>query len=200
MGCTGSTRGESYNNIFTKQVESYVIKEEPNGSIPNSEVARLTLSRGLHSYFSSKSVLEKIWNRYSECNSESELRTINSFQLRTLVCDVLCADIEKDRILHERHMTGDLKITTGSSDGTDRLRKSKGKFHGYLDMRNTKIAQILDDEAKVEQVSKKIFKQLDGRLESNRGETIKPEISVTERTFMSRFRLDLILDLIKVKA
>ena len=200
MGCTGSTRGESYNNIFTKQVEKYVIKEEPNGSIPNSEVARLTLSRGLHSYFSSKSVLETIWNRYSDCNSESELRTINSFQLRTLVCDVLCADIEKDRILHERHMTGDLKITTGSSDGTDRLRKSKGKFHGYLDMRNTKIAQILDDEAKVEQVSKKIFKQLDGRLESNRGETIKPEISVTERTFMSRFRLDLILDLIKVKA
>jgi hypothetical protein len=198
--CTGTTRGESgNNNIFTQLVETYVIKEEPNGQIPASEVARLTLSRGLHAYFSSKSVLEKIWENYSQLNGESDLRTLNYIQLQTLICDVLCADKEKDRILHERHMTGDLKTTTASSDDvTNRLRRSKGKFHGYLDLRNTKIEKILDDDARIEQVAKKIFKQLDGHLENKRGGTVKPEISVTERTFLSRFRLDVVLDLIKV--
>ena len=92
MGC-GSSREvatASSNNVFQKEVIAYILAEQPNGAIPQSEVARLTLCRGLHSHFRTQHMLQKLWRSYSNYNTcPTDASTMSFLQLQTLILDLL---------------------------------------------------------------------------------------------------------------
>ena len=216
MGC-GSSREEtaSWNNVFRKEVDAFIAAEEPNGEIPRSEVARLTLCRSLHVQFRRDNLLTKVWRAYSNHNlCPNATSTMSFLQLQTMTVDILVCDKDTDRILHERHMTGDKSATTFHSltsktaqhqmDLTVGLRKSKDKSEGYLNVRNAKIKQILNNENRLHSLCKKIFKELDGRLERSTVDsegvaTTKVEVQIGQSTFLHRFRIDMIIDTLNVK-
>jgi hypothetical protein len=210
MGACGSSRGDSadasWNNVFRKELDSYIQTEMPNSELPGSEVARLSLCRSLHSHFMKKNTQLKIWNSYSS-------NVMSLLQLQTMVQDLLVCDKDKDRILHERHMTGDLAShstnplagpqTAHQSTISIGLRHSKDKFSGYLNLRDSKIEQILRKEERLLNICKRLFKTMQGRLERSvqdgEGNTIvKAEIPITEQCFLNQFRIDMVIELVKV--
>ena len=205
MGACGSSRDEedaSDNNVFRQEVDDYILAEEPQGILPSSEVARQSLSRSLHAHFVRKNILLKVWRAYSTESDISSISTMSYLQLQTMIKDILVCDKDKDRILHERHMTGDLAehasnpltgpLTSHTNALSVGLRHSKEKFSGYLNTRNAKITKLLTEKnEQIIKIYKKLFKALDGRLE--------PEIAITERVFVARFKLDMLIDMIKVK-
>ena len=216
MGC-GSSREvatASSNNVFQKEVIAYILAEQPNGAIPQSEVARLTLCRGLHSHFRTQHMLQKLWRSYSNYNTcPTDASTMSFLQLQALILDLLLCDKDHDRILHERHMTGDKSSVAANPIAPQTthhqialsigLRNSQDKFVGYLNFRNTKIKQIIKNDAKLVSLCKKVFKNYDGRLErkkmNNDVVVVIPETGVTETTFVQKFRIDGVIDVLGVK-
>ena len=204
----------SSNNVFQKEVIAYILAEQPNGAIPQSEVARLTLCRGLHSHFRTQHMLQKLWRSYSNYNTcPTDASTMSFLQLQALILDLLLCDKDHDRILHERHMTGDKSSVAANAIAPQTthhqialsigLRNSQDKFVGYLNFRNTKIKQIIKNDAKLVSLCKKVFKNYDGRLErkkmNNDVVVVIPETGVTETTFVQKFRIDGVIDVLGVK-
>jgi hypothetical protein len=221
MGCSSSREkaNASSNNVFEKELNSYILKEQPNSEMPKSEVARLTLCKELHTHFRQNKIMSKLWRAYSSygvCPTPDWEQTTHMtfLQLQTLVIDLFICDKDKDRILHERHMTGDKRgltanpITTHQSDHqialSVGLRKTQDVFEGYLNYRNEKIKEILKKDKQLINLCKKAFKQMQGRLErsaiDNDGNTkIKPERPVTYSEFLDKFRVENMIDLLNIQ-
>ena len=131
------------------------------------------------------------------------------------------ADEKYDLILHERHMTGekssraapasaifstDNLMAVDDDDGVT-LRDTSGVFSGFKSKRQAKIESLVTENPKTGNlpnkfysIVKKVFRELEGRPAKKSANKETPERPVRRAVFIAKFKLDMILDEIKVKA
>ena len=131
------------------------------------------------------------------------------------------ADDNYDLILHERHMTGekssrasaastvlsqDNPAAEADSDDGVRLRDTSGAYSGFKPKRRAKIIALLTKDPKTGNppnkfysICKKIFRELEGRPAKKTAKKDIQERPVSRDVFCAKFKLDLVLDEIKVK-
>ena len=111
-------------------------------------------------------------------------------------------------------MTGEKSASSGifnqnpAADNADivRLRNSSGAYEGFKTKRYEKTDALLSVDHKTGNISKKfynlgkkVFRELDGKPSKKTQKKTIEERPVTRAAFISKFKLDLILDEIKIR-
>ena len=91
-------------------------------------------------------------------------------------------------------------------DDDVRLRNNSGGYQGFKSKTSEKVAALLTEDPKTHRlpdkffsIGKKLFRELGGRPSKKTAKKEMKERPVSRSAFVSKFKLDLILDEIKVR-